>query len=294
MAKDDWDSFETSWDFQRHPLLTYDTPRLADAYRAWQATCEERFCQLRANEEELNRIFIDIYGLQDELTPDVAERDVTVARIYDTKDDIPETMKGNAYVLTRADVVRSLLSYAVGCMFGRYSLDTPGLVYAGGTFDTGKYPSFAPDDDAIIPICDEDYFPDDITGRFVAWLRAAYGDTCLQENLDFIATALGGKGSALDTIRTYFLSDFYRDHCQRYQKRPIYWLCDAGRRNSFKALIYIHRYDRDTMARLRTGYVYNQQEIYKNQIDMLEQREANAASNADRTRTHKQLKKMRD
>ena len=179
-------------------------------------------------------------------------------------------------------------------MFGRYSLDTPGLVYAGGTFDTGKYPSFAPDDDAIIPICDDDYFPDDITGRFVAWLRAAYGDICLQENLDFIATALGGKGSALDTIRTYFLSDFYRDHCQRYQKRPIYWLCDAGRRNSFKALIYIHRYDRDTMARLRTGYVYNQQEIYKNQIDMLEQREANAASNADRTRTRKQLKKMRD
>ncbi|MDD6119379.1 MAG: BREX-1 system adenine-specific DNA-methyltransferase PglX [Selenomonadaceae bacterium] len=294
IAKADWDSFETSWDFLRHPLLTYDTPRLADAYRAWQATCEERFCQLRANEEELNRIFIDIYGLQDELTPDVAERDVTVARIYDTKEDIPETMKGNAYVLTRADVVRSLLSYAVGCMFGRYSLDTPGLVYAGGTFDTGKYPSFAPDDDAIIPICDEDYFPDDITGRFVAWLRAAYGDTCLQENLDFIATALGGKGSALDTIRSYFLSDFYRDHCQRYQKRPIYWLCDAGRRNSFKALIYIHRYDRDTMARLRTGYVYNQQEIYKNQIDMLEQREANAASNADRTRTRKQLKKMRD
>ena len=294
LSKTDWDSFETSWDFQCHPLLTYDTPRLADAYRAWQATCEERFCQLRANEEELNRIFIDIYGLQDELTPDVAERDVTVARIYDTKEDIPETMKGNAYVLTRADVVRSLLSYAVGCMFGRYSLDTPGLVYAGGTFDTGKYPSFAPDDDAIIPICDEDYFPDDITGRFVAWLRAAYGDTCLQENLDFIATALGGKGSALDTIRSYFLSDFYRDHCQRYQKRPIYWLCDAGRRNSFKALIYIHRYDRDTMARLRTGYVYNQQEIYKNQIDMLEQREANAASNADRTRTRKQLKKMRD
>ena len=294
LSQSDWNSFETSWDFQRHPLLTYDTPHLADAYRAWQVTCEERFCQLQANEEELNRIFIDIYGLQDELTPDVAERDVTVARIYDTKDDIPAGMKGNAYVLTRADVVRSLLSYAVGCMFGRYSLDTPGLVYAGGTFDTSKYPSFAPDDDAIIPICDEDYFPDDITGRFVAWLRAAYGDACLQENLDFIATALGGKGSALDTIRNYFLSDFYRDHCQRYQKRPIYWLCDAGRRNSFKALIYIHRYDRDTMARLRTGYVYQQQEIYKNKIDLLEQREANAASNADRTRARKQLKKMRD
>ena len=294
LAKVDWDSFETSWDFQRHPLLTYDTPRLADAYRAWQATCEERFCQLRANEEELNRIFIDIYGLQDELTPNVAERDVTVARIYDTKDDIPASMKGNAYVLTRADVVRSLLSYAVGCMFGRYSLDTPGLVYAGGNFDASKYPSFAPDDDAIIPICDDDYFPDDVTGRFIAWLRAAYGDACLQENLDFIAASLGGKGSALDTIRSYFLSDFYRDHCQRYQKRPIYWLCDAGRHNSFKALIYIHRYDRDTMARLRTGYVYKQQELYKNKIDLLEQREADAASNADRTRARKQLKKMRD
>ena len=164
----------------------------------------------------------------------MADKDVTVARIYDTKDDIPDSMKGNNYVLTKSDVVKSLLSYAVGCMFGRYSLDVPGLVYAGGKFDWSKYPTFRPDEDDIIPICDDEYFEDDIVDRFCVWLRTVYGEEHYQENLQFISDALGSKGSPLENIRSYFLNDFYKDHCKTYKKRPIYWLFDAGRKNSFK------------------------------------------------------------
>lgn len=293
ISKSDWDSFETSWDFQRHPLVPAGrSGSLADCYRAFQAACEQRFLTLKANEEELNRIFIDIYGLGDELTPDVAEKDVTVARVYDTKEAIPDSMKGNGYVLTREDVVKSLLSYAVGCMFGRYSLDTPGLAYAGGTFDAAKYPSFAPDADDIIPICDEEYFEDDIVSRLCTWLKAAYGEEHYQENLQFLSDALGGNGAPLENLRAYFLNDFYRDHCRMYKKRPIYWLFDAGRQNSFKALVYIHRYDRDTMARLRTGYVYKQQELYRTRIEACENRAASATTQSEKTRTKKLLKKL--
>jgi hypothetical protein len=230
ISEEDIDAFETSWDFQRHPLLpTTVGQSVADYYAAFQSDCKERFLTLKSNEEELNRIFIDIYGLADELTPDVADKDVTVARIYDTKDDIPDSMKGNNYVLTKSDVVKSLLSYAVGCMFGRYSLDVPGLAYAGGEFDWSKYPSFRPDEDDIIPICDDEYFEDDIVGRLCTWLKTVYGEEHYQENLQFISDALGGKGSPLENIRGYFLNDFYKDHCRTYKKRPIYWLFDAGR-----------------------------------------------------------------
>ena len=291
----DWDSFETSWDFSRHPLLPSQSPAtIAACYDAFRATCEERFLTLKSNEEELNRIFIDIYGLQDELTPDVADKDVTVARIYDAKSDIPDSMKGNNYVLTKSDVVKSLLSYAVGCMFGRYSLDVPGLAYAGGAFDWSKYPTFRPDEDDIIPICDDEYFEDDIVDRFCAWLRTVYGEEHYQENLQFISDALGGKGSPLENIRSYFLNDFYKDHCKTYKKRPIYWLFDAGRKNSFKALVYIHRYDRDTMARLRTGYVYKQQELYKTRIETYKKRVDTAASQADKNKYKKELKRLQD
>lgn len=292
LSKSDWDSFETSWDFQRHPLLTYGATRLEDAFTQWQATCEARFAQLRANEEELNRIFIDIYGLADELTPDVAERDVTVARIFDTADDIPAAMKGNAYVLTRADVARSLVSYAVGCMFGRYSLDEDGLVFAGGQWDASRYHAFTPDSDDILPVCDDDYFEDDLVGRYEEWLTAAFGAEHENENLQWTADALGRKGTARETIRSYFLHDFYADHVRRYQSRPIYWCFDAGRKDSFKAFVYLHRYDRDTMARLRTGYVYQQQEVYKAKIEMLEQRLENATTTAEKNKSKKELKKM--
>lgn len=295
LEKFDWDSFETSWDFARHPLLPINIPSsLSTCYTVYKTICERRILKLKANEEKLNRIFINIYDLQDELTPDVADKDVTVARVYDTKDDIPDSMRGNSYVLTKADVVKSLLSYAVGCMFGRYSLDVQGLAYAGGEFDWSKYPTFRPDEDDIIPICDDEYFEDDIVDRFCTWLKTVYGEAHYQENLQFISDALGGKGSPLENIRSYFLNDFYKDHCKTYKKRPIYWLFDAGRKNSFKALVYIHRYDHDTMARLRTGYVYKQQELYKTRIETYKKRVDTAATQADKNKYKKELKRLQD
>ena len=289
ISRTDWDSYETSWDFQRHPMLSRG--KLADAYTAWKADCEARFLQLKANEEELNRIFIDIYGLQDELTPDVADKDVTVHRIFDTKDDVPESMKGSNYVRTMRDEVVSLISYAVGCMFGRYSLDVDGLAYAGGEWDESKYQTFIPDKDNIIPICDDDYFDDDITGRFIKWVETVYGADTLEENLKFIANALGGKGSAREVIRNYFISDFYADHLKTYQKRPIYWLFDSGKKGGFKALIYMHRYQPDTIARIRTDYVHEQQSRYRTAIDDLQQR-MGGASTGDRVKLTKQLTKL--
>ena len=310
---------------------------LAEKYDAWKNECEQRFQQLKANEEELNRIFIDIYGLQDELTPEVADKDVTVHYLVDTKDDIPDSMQGSNYVLTRRDAVVSLISYAVGCMFGRYSLDVDGLVYAGGNFNAkycrwvgylgdrideavdedghligggwagcsmfkydgirkdGKWvlSVFPPDTDNIIPICDDEYFEDDIVGRFVKFIETVYGSDTLEENLKFIADALGGKGTPRNVIRNYFLNDFYADHCKTYQKRPIYWLFDSGKKDGFKALIYMHRYAPDTIARIRTDYVHEQQARYRNAIADLESRIA-AASTAERVKLNKTLAHLKD
>ena len=267
--------------------------RISDKFTAWQAECEARFQQLKANEEELNRIFIDIYGLQDELTPEVADKDVTVHRIFNTKDDVPESMKGSNYVRTLRDEIVSLISYAVGCLFGRYSLDVEGLAYAGGEWDSSKYQTIIPDADNILPICDDDYFEDDLTGKFVDFVRVVYGEDTLEENLKFIADALGGKGTPREVIRAYFLNDFFSDHCKTYQKRPIYWLFDSGKKNGFKALIYLHRYQRDLLARMRTDYVHEQQERYRTQLshlaDALEH-----ASGADKVRLTKQQKKLQD
>ena len=266
---------------------------IADKFTAWQAECEARFQQLKANEEELNRIFIDIYGLQDELTPEVADKDVTVHRIFNTKDDVPESMKGSNYVRTLRDEIVSLISYAVGCLFGRYSLDAEGLAYAGGEWDSSKYQTIIPDADNILPICDDDYFEDDLTGKFVDFVRVVYGEDTLEENLKFIADALGGKGTPREIIRSYFINDFFADHCKTYQKRPIYWLFDSGKKNGFKALIYLHRYQRDLLARMRTDYVHEQQERYRTQLshlaDALEH-----ASGADKVRLTKQQKKLQD
>ena len=266
---------------------------ISEKYAAWQAECEERFQQLKKNEEELNRIFIDIYGLQDELTPDVAEKDITVHRVFDSKDDVPESMKGSNYVRTMRDEIVSLISYAVGCMFGRYSLDVDGLAYAGGDWDASKYKTIIPDSDNIIPICDDEYFDDDITGRFVEFVRKVYGDDTLEENLKFVADALGGKGTPREVIRTYFLNDFYADHLKSYQKRPIYWLFDSGKKNGFKALCYMHRYQRDLLARLRTDYVHEQQERYRTQLAQLGDAIAHASA-SDRVKLTKQQKKFQD
>lgn len=264
-----------------------------DKYIAWKTECNARFRQLQANEEELNRIFIDIYGLQDELTPEVSDKDVTVHFVVDSKEDIPASMQGSNYILTKRDMIVSLISYAVGCMFGRYSLDVEGLAFAGGEWDASKYTTYPADKDNIIPICDDEYFEDDIVGRFVKFIETVYGSDTLEENLKFIADALGGKGTPRDVIRSYFLSDFYADHCKTYQKRPIYWLFDSGKKNGFKALIYMHRYQPDTIARIRTDYVHEQQARYRTAIAGLEDRIATAAT-GERMKLNKQLKKLQE
>ena len=302
LSRYDWDSFETSWDFQKHPLVPLAHERqeqessqfrssriekfgsIAWHYDKWAQECEGRFNQLKANEEELNRIFIDIYGLQDELTPEMEDKDVTV-RKADLQRDI-----------------KSLLSYAVGCMFGRYSLDSEGLAYAGGDWDESKYKTFLPDVDGIIPITDEEYLGDDIVTRLCSWLKIVYGEDTLEENVDFIAKALGGRGSSSrEIIRNYFLKDFFKDHCKIYQKRPIYWLFDSGKQNGFKALIYLHRYTPDTIGNLRVDYLHKMQRVYESEIgrmqDMIDHstnaREV-AAATKRKEKLQKQLKECRE
>ena len=274
LSKLDWDAFETSWDFQYHPLLC-KIPTIAEAFEQWKIECDDRFNQLKTNEEELNRIFIDIYGLQDELTPEVEDKDVTVRKVDLGRD------------------IRSFISYAVGCMFGRYSLDEDGLAYAGGEWDNSKYKTFKADKDNIIPISDDEYFEDDIVGRFVEFVKVVYGEDTLEENLKFIADAIGGKGQPKEVIRNYFMNGFYADHCRTYQKRPIYWMFDSGKKNGFKALIYMHRYQPDTIARIRTDYVHEQQARYRTAIADLETRIANA-STSERVKLNKQLKTLND
>ena len=331
LSKYDWDSFETSWDFKKHPLLR-NVSTISEAFTLWQTECDERFTQLKANEEELNRIFIDIYGLQDELTPEVEDKDVTV-RKADLQRDI-----------------KSLLSYAVGCMFGRYSLDKPGLIFAGGNFDsvywkykgqaaldendspieggyagislaeyhypkfhdtddweTATWLSYEPDVDNVIPITDEEYLDDDIVSRLCAWLKTVYGADTLEENLDYIAKALGNKGStSREIIRNYFLNDFFKDHCQTYSvtgsgKRPIYWLFDSGKQNGFKALVYLHRYTPDTIGNLRIDYLHKMQRVYESEInrmqDMMDHSENArevAAAGKRKDKLAKQLKECRE
>jgi len=223
----------------------------------------------------------------------VEDKDVTVARIYDTKEDLPESIKGNRYVLTKEDVIKSFISYAVGCMFGRYSLDVEGLAYAGGDWDKDKYKSYIPDQDNILPISDDEYFEDDILGRFVDFVRTVYGKESLEDNLLFIADALGEKGTAREVIRNYFLNGFFKDHCKIYKKRPIYWLFDSGKKNGFKALVYLHRYQSDLIARLRTDYVHEQQERYRTQLAHILEN-LNTATGADRIQLIKQQNKFTD
>ena len=266
---------------------------ISDKYEAYKAECNQRFDQLKANEEELNRIFIDIYGLQDELTPDVADRDVTVHRVYDTRDDVSDSMKGSSYVRTKRDEIVSLISYAVGCMLGRYSLDVEGLAYAGGDWDDSRYTTFIPVRDNIIPICDDEYFENDMTALFVKWVETVYGAESLEANLNFVADALGSKGTSRETIRNYFLSEFYADHCKTYQKRPIYWLFDSGKKNGFKALTYMHRYQSYLLARMRTDYVHEMQERYRSQLAALSQAIEHAQT-AERVKLTKRQKKLQE
>lgn len=272
VSEADWDSFETSWDFQTHPLLatsapvTANQPTLAERYEQFKAVCKDRFDTLQKNEEELNRIFIDIYGLQEELTPDVSAKDVTVHQIFDSKDDVPDDLQGSNYVLTKEDVMKSLLSYAVGCLFGRYSLDMPGLAYAGGEWDADKYQTFIPDDDNVVPITDEEYFDDDLPSFICAWLKKAFGRENFEANLEFLTDALGTRGTTpKEKLRNYFLKNFYKDHCKTYQKRPIYWLFDSGKENGVKAFVYIHRWTKDTEGRVLL-YLHKVQSKYETEL----------------------------
>lgn len=247
-------------------LITAKQPTLAERYEQFKAVCEDRFDILKDNEEELNRIFIDIYGLQDELTPDVAPKDVTVHQIFDSKDDVPDDLQGSNYVLAQEDVMKSLLSYAVGCLFGRYSLDTPGLAYAGGEWDAGKYQTFIPDDDNVVPITDEEYFDDDLPSFICAWLKKAFGRENFEANLKFLTDALGTRGTTpKEKLRNYFLKNFYKDHCKTYQKRPIYWLFDSGKENGFKAFVYIYRWTQDTEGRVLL-YLHKVQSKYETEL----------------------------
>ena len=277
-SKADWNAFETSWEFSRHPFIANfegvserdKKTLISQKYKSWEEKTETRFQKLKENEEALNRIFLDIYELTNELPSKVDVRDVTVSQADLQRD------------------VRSFVSYAVGCMFGRYSLDVPGLVYAGGEWDASKYATFPADEDAIIPICDDEYFSDDIVGRFVKFVEVVFGKETLEENLRFIADALGGKGAAREAIRKYFINDFYADHLKVYQKRPIYWLFDSGKKNGFKCLIYMHRYQPDTLARIRTNYVHEQQARYRATIDDLEKR-VEGATTSERVKLSKKL-----
>ena len=307
LSKSDWDSFETSWDFAEHPLVKWshdlwDCTAIAATmdyyyhgerpevscpvelcYLLWQGECNDRFAKLKANEEELNRIFIDIYGLQDELPPEVEDKDVTVRRADLGRD------------------IRSLISYAVGCIFGRYSLDKPGLAYAGGDWNPDQYHTFTPDADNVVPITDEEYFQDDLAGQFVAWVKKVFGADSLEDNLAFIAKALGTKGtSPRAVIRNYFLNGFYADHVKIYQKRPIYWLYDSGKQNGFKALIYMHRYNADTSGLVRADYLYKMEQVYESEIARMDDAIAHGANRevAQATKRKeklvKQLKECKD
>ena len=275
LSKADWDSFERSWDFSMHPFVRVSAKEkinlLENVFDRWNEECARRFNKLRENEERLNEIFIDIFGLEREMGSDVADEDVTVRKADLTRD------------------IRSFISYAVGCMFGRYSLNHTGIAYAGGPWSKDIYTLFSPDADGIIPICDDDYFEDDVVGRFVRFVETVFGKERLEENLRFIAKAIGGKGTSREAIRNYFITDFYKDHCKIYQKRPIYWMFDSGRKNGFKCIIYIHRYRPDTIARIRTDYVHEQQSRYRTAIADLEQRINGATTTSERVKLTKSL-----
>ena len=271
ISKNDWDSFEVSWDFERHSLL--NGPTMQSSYENWENECNNRFYQLKANEEELNRIFNNIYGLQGELTPEVGDKEVTVRRADLQRD------------------IKSFISYAVGCMFGRYSLDVDGLAYAGGNWDDSIYSTVIPNADNCILITDEEYFGDDIVGLFTEFVKGVYGSETLEENLDFIAKALGNKGNnSKEVIRNYFVKDFYKDHLKTYQKRPIYWLYDSGKQDGFKALVYMHRYSADTTGIVRVDYLHKMQKIYASEIDRM----IDMTENSNNTREIAQAEKRKE
>lgn len=243
LAKSDWDCFEISWDFKMHPFLNYSSKKIEASFKEWELFTGYQFNKLKSNEDELNRIFIELYGLNEELTPEVNSEEISIRRANLERD------------------IKNFISYAIGCSFGRYSLDEEGLIYAGGEFDSLRYKTIPVDKDNILPILPESYFKDDIVSRFVDFVRITFSEETLSENLDFVANALGRKKgeTAKETLRRYFLNDFYKDHIKTYSKRPIYWLFTSGKEKAFNCLIYMHRYDKTTLSRIRTDYLHDYQ-----------------------------------
>ncbi|WP_431809863.1 BREX-1 system adenine-specific DNA-methyltransferase PglX [Brevibacillus agri] len=243
ISKTEWDCFELSWDFKRHPFLLYKCRTIKDSYENWDNFSKNQHARLKTNEEELNLFFIEDYGLQEELSPEVEDKDITI-RLADRIRDI-----------------KSFVSYSVGCIFGRYSLDKEGIIFAGGKFDPINYQKFIPDNDNILPILSGAYFEDDIVSRFIEFVKVTFGEETLEENLEYIANYLGKKDgeTAKEAIRRYFLNDFFKDHVQTYKKRPIYWLFTSGKQKAFNCLIYMHRYDKSTLSRIRTDYLHELQ-----------------------------------
>lgn len=276
ISKEEWDLYESSWDFEMHPLVSKGQDTLiSDAFHKWEDSCKKRFEELRENEEELNDIFIRAYGLENELTPDVDDKDVTV-RLAEKEQD-----------------VRSLISYLVGVVMGRYSIDSPGLAYAGGEWDASKYISFQPDDDGIIPIYKGIGMEDGLTTGLINLIKQIYGEDTYRQNIDFIAEALGKNSneSSEETLNRYLNDGFYADHLKLYQKRPIYWLFTSGKKAGFKCLIYMHRYNEDTLARINAKYFLPESTRKKNELDELNGRIAHAEGR-DKLRLEKERQNL--
>ncbi len=283
---------------------------IRDKYENYKNEVNARFDQLKKNEEELNKIFIEIYGLQDELTPNVADKDITVAKIYDKKEDIPEEMKSNIYVRTKQDVIKDLISYIVGCVFGRYSPYKEGLIFAGGDFNWDNYfnllnnpdvsivkniktvrNAFLPNDENCIVNTDNDYVEFSLVDRVVEFISVIFGQSSLEENLRFIANALDEKSNDTprNVIREYLANDFFKDHCKKYQNRPIYWQFDSGKYGGFRALMYLHRYDLNTIPTVRLSYLHDIQWKYEHEKDRLEQFIEKSNITAEKAKAKKEL-----
>ena len=317
IAKMDWDSFETSWDFEVDPLVRYarilhDAESIRSEMNYYlgcqikvnspmelcfllqKGKCNKNFDRIKNNEEKINTYFINLYSLENEILPQVYDEDITIYRLFDDKKHIPESMLNSKYAITKNDVVKNFISFAVGCMFGRYSLDEMGVICTGTEWDNNRYVSYESDQDNIIPISDDEYFEDDIVSKFINYVNIVFGNESLEANLSFIANALEGKGNPREVIRKYFLTDFYKDHCKMYEKRPIYWLFDSGKKNGFKALVYMHRYQPDLIARIRTDYVHEQQGRYRTAIEDVELRLNSVNSTSEKVKLNKQLTKLKD
>ena len=259
--------------FSKHPMIRYNTNYVEEAWKKWENELSDRILKMKINEQCLDELFINSYNLQN---------------VFNEERDYTTTLRK----VSQEESIKSLIMYFIGCIFGRYSLDEEGLLYTGGEWDSNRYKTFLPDDDNCIPITDEEYFSDDIVGRFVEFVKTVYGAETLEDNLDFIASALGNKGdTSREVIRNYFLKDFYADHLKVYQKRPIYWLFDSGKQNGFKALIYMHRYDADTVGRVRTDYLHRAQKYVETAMQSAQYTIDNASSASEKSKATKAVTK---